>query len=405
MAAPTGWQRGSWRGLSFATEDQETQGGRRGVQHVFPGGEDPVWEDLGRAAKRFTLNCHITGPDYLAAANAFEDALEAPGPGTLIHPWRGSMQVAVGQYSRRDSAIDGGQALFAVDFLETGLPSVPPPAVDTAAASKSTADDAAAAAKVGLARGFSLAGAADFVETAARDVAQAAAVAVQVRAAIAGGPAGVLGLIDRYAGTLGLSSTLRDATTLGVAVVGLVQTLALVSTTPATVLAALESLLGFGEALVDPVGTTAARDLQRANQAALVQAVNLTASAEAVRAIAAIDFASYDEAVAVRDRIATRLDALALRQADAGDDEGALTYDALRQAMVRDVTARGGSLARVQSYTPANTEPAVVIAHRLYGPVGLDARTADLIARNRIRHPGFVRGGEPLQVLSGADNG
>lgn len=405
MAAPTGWQRGSFRGLSFATEDQESVGGRRGVQHVFPGGEDPVWEDLGRQAKRFTLNCHITGPDYLPRANAFEDALEAVGAATLIHPWRGSMQVAVGNYSRRDSAVDGGQALFAVDFLETGLPSVPPPAIDSAAASKDIADAAVGGGKDQLGKRFSLAGAVDFVETAAIEVAQAAAVAVQARAAIAGGPAAVLGLIGRYADQLGLPETLRDAVALGNAMTGLVQTLAVVSGTASSVLAALEPLLGFGNDLDQPVGQTPARDRQRENQAALVQIVNLTAAAEVTRAIASISFASYDEAASIRDRVADQMDRLALRQADAGDDAGSDAYDQLRQSVVRDVTARGGSLARVQTFTPARTEPAIVIAHRLYGPAELDTRVADVVARNAIAHPGFVRGGQPLQVLSGGENG
>jgi len=41
--------------------------------------------------------------------------------------------------------------------------------------------------------------------------------------------------------------------------------------------------------------------------------------------------------------------------------------------------------------------PAIVLAYRLYG----DAERADeIVARNRVRHPGFVPGGQPLEVLS-----
>lgn len=405
MAAPTGWQKGSFRGLAFVTEDHEISGGRRGVQHEFPQGEDPVWEDLGRQAKRFTLNCHFAGPDYLAPANAFEDALNAPGPGTLIHPWRGSMQVAVGGYSRRDSAVDGGQAQFSIDFLETGLPAVPPPAADSADSARADADRVLADAPDQLNARFSVDAVAAFVEDAAVTITRAAAIAVQVRAAITGGPAAVLGLIGRYADLLGLPATVRDAVALGGTLIDLVQTLPLLSSIPASVIAALEPLLGFGDDLNVPVGATPARDVERANQAALVQIVNLAAAAEIVRAAASATFESYGEAVALRDRIANRLDALTLRQADAGDADGAAAYDRLRRALVRDITARGGTLARVQSYTPAHTEPAIVIAHRLYGPVGLVERTAQLVARNRIVHPGFVRGGVALQVLIGGADG
>ena len=151
------------------------------------------------------------------------------------------------------------------------------------------------------------------------------------------------------------------------------------------------------------LGDTPARNQQRDNQAAYVQLVNAVAAAELVRAIAAADFASYDEAAGARDAAADALDTLATRQADAGDDDGAAIYDALRLALVRYVTARGGSLARLQAFTPARTEPALVIAFRLYGDAVSVADQADEICtRNAIAHPGFVPGGIALQVLTPA---
>ncbi|MEC7933189.1 MAG: DNA circularization N-terminal domain-containing protein, partial [Pseudomonadota bacterium] len=110
MSAPAGWQKGSFRGAAFRTEEQEVTGGRRGVAHEFPQAEKPVWEDLGRSARRYRIDCHITGTDYPAGADALADALDQPGAGTLIHPWLGAMQVAVPQdgWSRRDSTVDGG---------------------------------------------------------------------------------------------------------------------------------------------------------------------------------------------------------------------------------------------------------------------------------------------------------
>lgn len=45
------------------------------------------------------------------------------------------------------------------------------------------------------------------------------------------------------------------------------------------------------------------------------------------------------------------------------------------------------------------TMPALLIAHRVYG----DARRADdIVSRNRIAHPGFVSGGQVLEVLKDA---
>ena len=61
-------------------------------------------------------------------------------------------------------------------------------------------------------------------------------------------------------------------------------------------------------------------------------------------------------------------------------------------------------LSRIERYTPTETVPALVIAQRLYGVAnGIDAllgREADIVKRNAVAHPGFVRGGVALEVLS-----
>jgi prophage DNA circulation protein len=110
-----------------------------------------------------------------------------------------------------------------------------------------------------------------------------------------------------------------------------------------------------------------------------------------------VTFESYDEAVEIRDALADRLEQAAVGLADAGDDAGYEALSALRLAVVRDVTARGGSLARIYRYAPPSTEPALVTAHRLYGDAG---RAAEIVERNRVRHAGFVPGGETLEVLT-----
>ncbi|WP_448660295.1 DNA circularization protein [Sphingomonas sp. CJ99] len=400
MIPPAGWQRGSFRGVPFFTEDHDEQGGRRGVLHEFPQAELPVWEDLGRAAGRFQINCHIVGDRYPADADALRVALSAPGPGTLIHPWYGSMQVAVENYSRRDSAIEGGQALFAISFLETGLPAVPAPADDTSAQAAAAANDAAAVAEEQLDEDWSIEQVTDFVDKAARDLTDALALAAQARAAIAGGPGAILALVDANADLLGLPDTLRDGLKLGQSINRLVQTVATIAPSAERSLAAIEPLMAWGGDLDPVIGATPPREQERRNQAAIVQAVNLAAAAEAVRQIARIRFASYPDAVAVRDRVVERLDLLAVRQADRGDDAGSMAYDALRQAMVRDVTARGGSLARLKSITPGTTEPAIVIANRLYGAAGVGDRADEIVTRNAVRHPNFVTGGAALEVLT-----
>ncbi|MEO6217767.1 MAG: DNA circularization N-terminal domain-containing protein [Sphingomonas sp.] len=402
MTAPQGWQKGSFRGVAFVTEQHEQSGGRRLVSHEFPQSEKPVLEDLGKKAGRFTLSCHIIGDGYMARADALSDALDAPGVGTLIHPWKGSMQVGVDNYSRTDSTTDGGIAIFSIDFLESGLPAVPQPANDTSANATAAANDAADAAPDQFAARFSVDGATAFVESAAAQLVSSAALVTSIQGGLLGGAGPALRAFQQGIGVLGGAGVLvRQALDLGLATVGLVQTLSVLGANPLARISAFGVLMDWGSDLPAVSGDTPARQLQSDNQAAFVQLVNLAASSELVRAVAGTRFDSYQDAVATRDRAADRLDALALRQADAGDDDGAAAYDDLRLALVRDVSARGGTLARLQTYTPATTEPALVIAHRLYGnPATVEADAAEIVARNRIAHPGFVQGGRPLQVLT-----
>jgi prophage DNA circulation protein len=69
----------------------------------------------------------------------------------------------------------------------------------------------------------------------------------------------------------------------------------------------------------------------------------------------------------------------------------------LRADLVRAVPGEDSGLARLVSYAPAFTVPSLVLAFQLYGDV---TREADIVARNSIRHPGFVIGGRALEVLS-----
>lgn len=322
--------------------------------------------------------------------------LEKPGAGTLIHPWLGSMQVGVERYGRRDAVSEGLITSFSIEFIESGLPAVPPPATDTSAQAASIAQQETAAAQDRFGAAHKIAGVTAFVEEATERLIKAAATVARVQAGLSGGVGGALGAFQVAFDALGVVGIARDPLVLAQSVANLVQILGSMGGG----LGAIEALVDWGDEL-DPVsGTTPSRERERLNQAAVVQLVNSVAAAELVRQIAGISFASYEDAIDVRDRTAERLDRLALRQADAGDDDGANAYDALRRAMIRDVTARGGSVARLQRYTPATTEPALVIAYRLYGATALEDRVEQIITRNRIVHPAFVPAGVPLQVLT-----
>lgn len=396
------YQAGSFRGVSFATERHEMSGGRRVELHEFPGRDEPVAEDLGRRARQFSIDCFVVGEDYYDDRDALLDALEAAGPATLIHPWHGTRFVSVLDFSQGEDQA-GGYAWFQITFAEAG-----------AAPSLSAAPDARAAARLSAASilrdapnifagRFEVAGVASFVEDAAGDLIGTIAGAAQVAAGLSGGAGGALRAFDTGLRLLGASSLLRSPLALGLTVTGLVAAIGAMTGGPRGRLAALRTMSASVDAL-DPVpGMTPARDRQRDNQDAIVHLVRSTCAAQMVDAATAISFSSYEDAVATRDSLADLLDGWSLSAADAGDDVAAGIFDTLRLATVRDITARGGTLARVYAHRLGATQPALVIANRLYGAGNdMEARVADLVARNSVRHPGFVPGGVELRVLSDA---
>ena len=88
-------QPGSYRKAPFSVESSEASGGRRVVVHEFPGGDQPSTEDLGRRRHEYPLDVLVTGPDYMGLRDRLIEALDAPGPGELVHPYLGRKNVVV----------------------------------------------------------------------------------------------------------------------------------------------------------------------------------------------------------------------------------------------------------------------------------------------------------------------
>lgn len=406
IAAPQHWreryQPGSFRGAPFISVDHDVAGGRRVVVHEFPGRDEPVTEDLGRRARNFRLNCHVIGADYMTARDALFDALEEEGAGLLIHPWRGAMMVNVLDFSQTESTEEGGYASFSIEFTEAGVAVEQTAPVDAQGAALATADAVTEEATEQFPLGFDVEGVAAFVEENAAQVVKYAAQATALLAAVQQG--GVGPALRAFEAGLALlpvevGGLLRAPLQLGHSLVGLVAAVGALGSP----MQRIETLLGManhGRADEYLVPRTPARQREADNREAILHLLSAASMAEVVRQLAVVPLASHDEAAALRLRIAEQLDTLATLAADAGQDDRADQFDRLRRAVVQIVEARAGSLSRLYSHTPARSEPALVIANRLYGFAGVEARAADIVARNFVRHPAFVPGGETLKVVA-----
>ncbi len=408
------YQQGSFRGATFRTESDERSGGRRVVSHEFPGRDDPVTEDLGARAKTFTIDCHVIGADVLAKREALLTAIEAAGPGLLVHPQYGRMMVVVFEYSCSHSTEEGGIARFTITFGEAGQAVAAPAVTAVGNDSERAADAAIAAAPERFAAEFSIDEAASFVEDAADQVVRGMGDIAQLAAGLRGGVGPALRAFEAGLNFLpaNITTLLRAPLRLGQSITGLVLAVsALAGGGRRTRLQSLEMLVDWQPPEMEFPVRTPQRALEDANRTALAHLFRVVSAAELVRTAGVIDYPSYNEAIAARDSIADRLDALALAAADRGDDDGACTFDDLRRALARDIASRGASLARVYQLQLSASEPALVLAHRLYGgeadrrarvPITLEARAAAVVARNGIAHPSFVPAGIDIELLTSA---
>lgn len=394
---------GSFRGVPFRTVDASQRGGRRGEWHEFPQADTPWFEHLGRKGREISISCWVAGDDYRAQRDALITALEAEGSGTLVYPFKGELLVSAPEYECSESAVEGGIADFTITFVETsGAPLTASAQVDTPARAQAQADAVTAQAPETFAAKFSIDKVSGFVSEAAVKLVEASAVAAQIAAVPHGGIGAALRTFDANVRFLPASarSLVRSSLKLGQSLVGLVAALTALPGDGRGKAVAARAMMRFGEGLAPVMGTTPQRLTEARNQQAIVMLVRSAAAAALVSALSEVDYDSYDDAVQTRNDAASAIDALAMEAADTQDDVSWRALIDLRTALVADLTARGASLARLYAFTPRTNEPALVIARRLYDQTAdLGARADDLVSRNRIVHPGFVRSGQSLSVL------
>ncbi|HFK2693715.1 TPA: DNA circularization protein [Kluyvera ascorbata] len=111
----------SFRGIPFKTEDESLTAGRRVETHEFVNRDKPYTEDLGKATSRPKFSAYVVGDDCYEQRDRLIEALNKPGPGTLIHPAYGEMSVCVdGEINVSSSSSEGRMVRFDLRFVEAG---------------------------------------------------------------------------------------------------------------------------------------------------------------------------------------------------------------------------------------------------------------------------------------------
>ena len=377
----------SYKGIRFDVSDSSASAGRRTVLHEYPLRDKPYAEDIGRAAKRYTMTAVIAGVDYIARTKRLLEALESPGGGTLVHPWLGSLNVTPTEVGKAkfDKAL--GRATLDLSFVESGALENPSGLLGKVEALRESVDSALSQAQAAYDKAVQVVSVSDSVISMG---AQAWGQVQQMLTADAflqsTGIAKAISLINIGSGS--------DLLVLGRNVLGAL------NLTEIPVLDWKRASHAMARLSADVVTADPAPAASIPGTADAIAAENAEAVSMLVRSTLAIQAAgaasmvadgeeglSYDDLMSLQADVCDALDAAAL---ECPDDELAQALDDLHDATHSALSDRARDSARLVEIDASAGTPLVVAAYRRYA----DAERADEIARiNAVRHLGFSPAG------------
>lgn len=393
-------QPASFRGIPFKLDNVEVGIGRRQQTHEYidaPDGSGKAKayaEDLGPATQTFQVRGYVVGPDYMTARDALIKALNERGPGQLVHPFRGVIDVQAGECSYSEDNRQGGFASFTMSFTEAGRKQYPTVSIDKLFGVDNAALGVAGATIKNFTDTFKTLQLPEFV----RDIASADVGKFSTMLLGFDFPGASLDLVSGF---------IRDANYLQVNAYRLIRDPADLANRITGLIQQIRGIMGSGtgekSTTFDPLTkytSTAPANTSTPSQAqavtngdAITDLIRDTAIAEqsssAVRGV----YESYDEAVEVRDDTLAQIDA----QAETATDDVYVAFQELRAQVVNALPVEEENLPRLATVRLAETQPAIVLAYDLYDDT---SRDTEIVGRNHIPHPGFLPSNRDLQVLS-----
>lgn len=440
-------KQGSFRGIVFdcaMTSSEEF--GRRHAIHEYPQRDEVFVEDLGKKVAPFEITAIVIGPDWLERSERLRAAAEEAGPGELVHPWHGVRRVVCLGVKRSYNTRELGAASFVFTFIQAGANIHPSSIADPAQRVRDASDNTIGPARIDFERRIETRRQSSVV----RERLRAALDGIRGRASSALAPSfngqdtgsldmarDVFGMADdvlgfaegatsgvRYAGRGGITGAasllmggygdLVDRPgSLASRTMSLGRLIAYAWSNPAQGSSAVRGWNDGGASYrswyqpTSYVGDswanapTATIATSANNEIALGELMDRAALSAEARRASEREFASREEALAYRDDLDGRIALASMRAADLGDDDSHRALVDLRAASSAHLSAQAGGLERAASFVPNATRPALVVAWQVYGndPDAVVDRASEVTARNGFRHPGFVRGGRPVEVL------
>lgn len=423
----------SFRGVPFFYSNAGGTFGRKTVVKELPEQDLPIVEDQGRLSRKFTFDMFVLGENYMAARDDMIEALEKAGPGELVHPYLGTIKVTlIGEANMTETTREGGMARFNCTFMQTGIGSLVQhfDPQDQVSAVRSAISRARSAVSAAFQSVFSTVNAvSSSVTSAVNSINDVVSLFSSVRGKIASS----LLVVDSAADAISdlsdnaaalvrtpsdLAGTMLDLpTTICEGISKVVDSAAYVDaisfytnedslpnegsviSARTQVDALTDAIAGFLDidAIFVPIEAIASQQLtlETTNQNALERLTKASCIFAAADTVLSLDFESYDQAQAMFTSMSGLIDDLMTD--DNLEDEVYGPLADLRAQLASYLSNVAKSLPELQTFTPIQTIPALVLAYQLYGDAAFES---DILARNtQIIDPTAVRGGQPLRVL------
>lgn len=387
----------SFRGVPFFVEAAPSRAGRSVVLHEYPvsdGSNSMPWaEDTGAAARVHRIEGYILSEEFVRDAKVLLDALDEPGPGTLVHPYLGSFEAVAVDPEVLFTKREGRLARFGLTFIQTAFPYPTAPKGDPAG------ETTAAAKAVEDAAGES------FEEIVHVD--DAPAWVEESTTGVIGKVLEVLRDVDfSFPGEQQLAEYTRVVDEIGQGVVDILRGgnlpehfhTAFVHLEQAVTskIAALEFYLEFAEFRASVYGYLSDAGKKADSNARAVERLFRELAMSRASAIAVeVEWPSYDDATAARGKISDGLEALF---ADASD-ESFNKLVALRAALFESVPPEDESLPRIARVTLPAVSSSILVA---YQNLGRTEREGEIVERNDVPWPGLIPKGAELELLIAA---
>jgi len=416
----------SYMGVPFFFDRDESSGGRDLGIHEPPHAEQSFVEDMGRKTRTYEGTGYVHGDDADTQALNLESIFETEGPGTLVVPIQGPVQVHCESFRRTADKDKFGFIAFSLKFVIDGAPQALTSTAMLGQGVFDSADEMASSIADLFPGALVLNNVADYVLAAAIDAVQGIATSIELvrtsnpcDATISAQVAAADAAITQAAPLLLAFEDPADP--IDVAnLLSAVPDIDNVPTDPSSVLAAsivatirllAEGLQGNADAgagamlglALDfaPVTVTTALSVNAtaaaANTASIAALARLAAFTAWCEALQRKTYNSRPDGVAARAAVAERLEFELDNWSGLAGAEVFSAIEDLQGSTVQFLTQLIANLAPVVTVSAPQSMPAFWWAWRLYGD---PTRAFDLVLRNDVVHPSFM----PTEFMALAPN-